>query len=47
LTRERGLLFGKGGAFGNTLRIQPALCLSLDNAKYIVQALEDALTHVK
>ncbi len=29
LTRERSLLFGRGGAYGNTLRIQPPMCLSM------------------
>ena len=36
LTKERKLLFGKGGVFGNVLRIQPPLCLSLADAKYVV-----------
>lgn len=45
LTRERQLLFGKGGAFGNTLRIQPPMCLNMEDAKYIVDAFEDAVIH--
>ena len=45
LTRERHLLFGKGGAYGNTLRIQPPMCMTMDDAKYIVDALEDAVIH--
>jgi alanine-glyoxylate transaminase/(R)-3-amino-2-methylpropionate-pyruvate transaminase len=47
LTRERGLLFGKGGALGNVLRIQPPLCLSLQDAKYIVDAVDDSLLQIK
>lgn len=47
LTRERQLLFGKGGVHGNVFRIQPPLCLSLDDAKYLVQAFEDAVLNVK
>jgi len=47
LTRERGLLFGKGGAFGNVLRIQPPLCLSMTDAKYIVEAVEDSILKIK
>ena len=43
LTRERQLLFGKGGAYGNTLRIQPPMILTMEDAKYIVDALEDAV----
>jgi alanine-glyoxylate transaminase/(R)-3-amino-2-methylpropionate-pyruvate transaminase len=45
LTRERQLLFGKGGAYGNTLRIQPPMCLTMEDAKYIVDALEDSVIH--
>lgn len=29
LTRQRGLLMGKGGAFGNVLRFQTSLCYSM------------------
>ena len=47
LTRQRGLLFGKGGVYGNVLRIQPPLCLSLQDAKYVVDAFEDAVLNVK
>ena len=47
LTRERGLLFGKGGLYGNVLRLQPPLCLSHIDAKYTVAAFEDALHSLK
>lgn len=47
LTRERHLLFGKGGAYGNTLRIQPPMCMTMDDAKFIVEAFEDSLIHLK
>ena len=47
LTRERNLLFGKGGAYGNTLRIQPPMCLTMEDAKYLVEAFEDSLINLK
>lgn len=47
LTRERGVLFGKGGAYGNILRIQPPMCLNQQDAKYVVDALEDALIKIQ
>jgi len=43
LTRERNLLFGKGGAYGNVMRIQPPMVLTMEDAKYIVEAFEDAV----
>jgi 4-aminobutyrate aminotransferase len=44
--RERGLLIGKGGLFGNTLRMAPPLTLSEAEAKEGLQLLTDALTAV-
>jgi alanine-glyoxylate transaminase/(R)-3-amino-2-methylpropionate-pyruvate transaminase len=46
LARERGVLLGKGGLHGNTLRIKPPMCLSKDDAAYLVQSLDEALTIV-
>lgn len=39
LTKDRKVLFGKGGALGNVMRIQPPLCMSLEDAKYTVEVL--------
>jgi alanine-glyoxylate transaminase/(R)-3-amino-2-methylpropionate-pyruvate transaminase len=47
LTRERKLLFGRGGPYGNVLLIRPPLCITKADATYLLQALEDALTKLK
>ena len=47
LTKDRQVLFGKGGAFGNIMRIQPPLCMSMEDAKYTVEIFDDALHHLK
>lgn len=47
LTRERGCLFGKTGIHGNVFRMQPPLCLSMEDAKYVVEAFEDSMQYVK
>jgi 4-aminobutyrate aminotransferase len=44
--RERGLLIGKGGLYGSTLRMAPPLTLSEAEAKEGLQLLTDALTAV-
>ena len=41
--RERGILIGVGGFFGNVLRIQPPLVIEQDELARVVGALEDAL----
>jgi 4-aminobutyrate aminotransferase len=45
-TKERGLLIGKGGLYGHTLRMAPPLTLSLDEAREGLAILVDALTEV-
>ena len=43
LARERGLLIGKGGLHGNTLRIKPPMCLSIDDANFMADCLDEIL----
>jgi alanine-glyoxylate transaminase / (R)-3-amino-2-methylpropionate-pyruvate transaminase len=46
LVKERGLLIGKGGLHGNTLRIKPPMCLTKDDADFLVDCLDEVLTLV-
>jgi alanine-glyoxylate transaminase/(R)-3-amino-2-methylpropionate-pyruvate transaminase len=46
LCKDRGLLIGKGGLYGNTLRIKPPMCLTKDDADFLVDCLDEVLTLV-
>jgi alanine-glyoxylate transaminase/(R)-3-amino-2-methylpropionate-pyruvate transaminase len=41
LCKERGLILGKGGLFGNTLRIKPPMCLTKADADFLVDCLDE------
>jgi len=41
--KDRGVLLGKGGLAGNTLRIKPPLCITKDDAEYLTAALDECL----
>jgi alanine-glyoxylate transaminase/(R)-3-amino-2-methylpropionate-pyruvate transaminase len=44
LAKERGLLIGKGGLHGNVLRIKPPMCLTRNDADFLVDCLDEVLT---
>ena len=45
--REFGILIGKGGLDGNTLRIKPPMCLTAADVDFALEALDAALTRVE
>jgi len=44
--KDLGLLLGKGGLAGNTLRIKPPMCLTLADADFMVDVLDEALSTI-
>jgi len=42
--KERGLLVGKGGLYGNVLRIKPPMCLTKDDADFLAGCLDEVLS---
>jgi len=41
--RELGLLLGKGGLWGQTIRFAPPMCISRDDADFILAVLDEAI----
>ena len=46
LARDLGLLIGKGGLWGQTIRIKPPLCLSLADADFLLEVLDAAFAKI-
>lgn len=44
--KELGLIIGKGGLYGNTLRIKPPMCISKDDADFLVDCLDVVLGEI-
>jgi 4-aminobutyrate aminotransferase-like enzyme len=40
LTKDNGLLLGKGGTYGNVLRVAPSLNVNKDEIDYALQVLD-------
>jgi alanine-glyoxylate transaminase / (R)-3-amino-2-methylpropionate-pyruvate transaminase len=47
LCKERGLIIGKGGLFGNTLRIKPPMCITKDDADFLADCLDEVLGEIE
>ncbi len=46
LCKERGLLLGKGGLYGNTLRIKPPMCITEADCDFLADCLDGCLEAV-
>jgi alanine-glyoxylate transaminase/(R)-3-amino-2-methylpropionate-pyruvate transaminase len=44
--KDLGLLIGKGGFFGNVLRVKPPMCITRADVDFMVQVLDIALSEV-
>ena len=45
--RERGILIGAAGRFGNVLKIRPPLCVTIGHADELVERMEDILGELR
>jgi len=43
IAREHGVLLGKGGLYGNVIRLKPPMCITRGDAEYLLFVLGKAL----
>jgi alanine-glyoxylate transaminase/(R)-3-amino-2-methylpropionate-pyruvate transaminase len=46
LAKDRGLLLGKGGLYGNVIRIKPPMCITKADCDFLVDCLDECLAEV-
>jgi alanine-glyoxylate transaminase/(R)-3-amino-2-methylpropionate-pyruvate transaminase len=44
--KDLGLLIGKGGLYGNRLRIKPPMCIHQADADYMIEVIDEAVTGI-
>lgn len=44
--KDLGLLIGKGGLWGNTLRIKPPMCLNEADVNFMIEVIDEALSGI-
>lgn len=42
LTKDKGILLGKGGRFGNVFRIQPPMCLNEKDVEFAIDVIDQS-----
>ncbi|MCH7591509.1 MAG: aminotransferase class III-fold pyridoxal phosphate-dependent enzyme, partial [Planctomycetes bacterium] len=45
--KNRGLLIGRGGAFGNVLRIKPPMCITRDDVDFLADTLDEVFASLE
>lgn len=45
-TKDRGLLIGRGGVYGNVLRIKPPLCITRADVDFLVDCLDETIASI-
>lgn len=44
--RDQGVLLGKGGLYGNVLRIEPPMCMTVEDADFALEVMDECFTQL-